>query len=251
MDVTPPASIVPKNSDGTDRTYAQERQNFANWYSFYRKRELTAKAAVAKVIDEMSGVQIGILTIHNRIQQSVLPVKVGQGGTLLDDSDTLLSLLYNLDSSGGTPLRRGLENIGRYFDADDGQTGGLGNSPYVASASGACQQAFTIVMTDGYYNGGDPVGTIGNTDGDNNTAFDGVPFGDTASDTLADIAMHYYERDLSSSLANQVPLGGSDTARHQHMVTYTVSFGVFGSIDPANYPNCPNSCPTPWPGTGN
>ncbi len=69
--------------------------------------------------------------------------------------------------------------------------------------------------------------------------------------TLADIAMHYYERDLSSSLDDLVPRGGSDTARHQHMVTYTVSFGVFGSIDPAGWPNCPNTCPDPWPGTGN
>jgi len=243
--------IVPKNSDGTARTYAQERQNFANWYSFYRKRELTAKAAVGKVIDDMDGVQIGILTIHDRIQQTVLPVKVGEGGTILDDSDTLLGLLYGLDSDGQTPLRRGLENIGRYFDADDGQTGGLGNSPYAASASGACQQAFTIVMTDGYYNGGDPSAAIGNADGDNNTDFDGVPFSDTVSNTLADIAIHYYERDLSSSLDDLVPRGGSDTARHQHMVTYTVSFGVFGSIDPASWPNCPNTCPDPWPGTGN
>jgi len=105
-------------------------------------------------------------------------------------------------------------------------------------------------MTDGYYNGGDPLGTIGNADGDNNTAFDGGCFADTNSNTLADIAMHYYERDLSSSLNDLVPVGGNDTARHQHMVTYTISFGVFGTIDPADWPNCPNTCPNPWPGTG-
>ena len=245
-----PPEIVPKNEDLTDRTYAQERQNFVNWYSFYRKREYTAKSAVGRVIDDMSGVNIGIKCINNDVVQTVLPVKVDQGGPLLDDSDTLLTLLYSINSSGGTPLRRGLEAVGRYFDADDGQTGGLGSTPYVSSASGECQQAFAIVMTDGYYNGGDPLGVIGDADGDNNTAFDGGCFADTNSNTLADVAMHYYERDLSTSLNDLVPVGGNDTARHQHMVTYTISFGVFGTIDPADWPNCPNTCPNPWPGTG-
>ncbi|MBW2252391.1 MAG: hypothetical protein JRF60_17665, partial [Deltaproteobacteria bacterium] len=246
LDPTPPASIVPKNEDGNNRTYAQERQNFANWYSFYRRRELTAKAAVGRVIDDMSGVNIGIHAINHDVVQGVLPVKADVGGTIIDDSDTLLSLLYTINSSGYTPLRRGLEAIGRYFDADDGQTGGIGNSPYSSSAGGACQQTFAIVMTDGYYNGGNPYGTIGtgdNADGDNDTIFDGGAFGDSNSNTLADIAMHYYERDLSSSLDDLVPIGGGDTARHQHMVTYTVSFGVSGSIVPSAWPDCPNNCP--------
>ena len=30
------------------RTYIEERQNFANWYQFYRRRELSATAAVAR-----------------------------------------------------------------------------------------------------------------------------------------------------------------------------------------------------------
>ncbi|MGP8323536.1 MAG: PilC/PilY family type IV pilus protein, partial [Methanosarcinaceae archaeon] len=249
LDPTPPDSIVPKDENGDDRTYAQERQNFANWYSFYRKREYTAKAAVGKVIDDMEGVQIGIKCINDDVVQTVLPVKVDQEGSLLDDSDTLLTLLYSINSGGGTILRRGLEAVGRYFDADDGETGGLGDTPYVSSAGGECQQAFAIVMTDGYYTGGDPLGTIDNADGDDNSDFDGGAYADTVSNTLADVAMYYYERDLSSSLDNLVPAGGGDTARHQHMVTYTISFGVFGTIDPADWPNCPNTCPDPWPDT--
>jgi Tfp pilus tip-associated adhesin PilY1 len=147
----------------------------------------------------------------------------------------LLSTLYNLVlQSRGTPLRRGLRSVGRYFDADDGLSGGIGNSPYVAAANGGeCQQAFAILMTDGYYNGGSP--DLGNRDGDNDTAWDGGIYGDGTDNTLADVAMHYYERDLSTSLNNIVPMNPQDQATHQHMVTYTVSFGLMGSLNPEDF----------------
>jgi len=232
------AGIRPQNQDGTWRTYAQERQNFANWYSFYRKRMLTAKAAVANVIYDMQGVNIGLLCMNGSQMQMVLPVKV-EGKT--DNTGNLLTKLYNVNSGSGTPLRRGLENVGKYFDATDSYTGGLGSSPYAPEEDGgACQQTFAIVMTDGYWNGGDP--SVGNADGDNNTLYDGGCFADAYSNTLADVAMKYYEKDLSS-LENLVPTSAHDSATHQHMVTYCVSFGVFGTIDPDAYPNCPSDCP--------
>jgi len=47
--------------------------------------------------------------------------------------------------------------------------------------------------------------------------------------------MHFYERDLSS-LADNVPTNpGVDLATHQHMVTYSIGFGLTGSIDPDNF----------------
>ncbi len=46
--------------------------------------------------------------------------------------------------------------------------------------------------------------------------------------------MKYYETDLKPGLADQVPaIPGVDTATHQHLVTYTVGFGVDGTLDPA------------------
>jgi type IV pilus assembly protein PilY1 len=43
--------------------------------------------------------------------------------------------------------------------------------------------------------------------------------------------MYYYDNDLSSTLDNVVPSKACDTANHQHMTTYTLSFGVSGTID--------------------
>ncbi|MCU0599762.1 MAG: PilC/PilY family type IV pilus protein, partial [Desulfobacterales bacterium] len=260
----------------TGRTYTQERQNFANWYSFYRRRELTAKNAISKVISDMQGVYIGLLSIHygdsyGGIRQPAVPVRVTIDDVLQDQSTSLLTTLFTMDSNGGTPLRVGLNNIGNYFRGAYGKPSPLPSTNFsdnsypffIADKGGACQQAFTIVMTDGYWNeefpdndSTDPLikNGVGNADGDHNTAFDGSPFGDTASNTLADVAMHYYEQDLkpyvsatNPGLNNDVPINAKDQADHQHLVTYTLAFGVEGSVDQDAYPDCPlGPCPT-WP----
>ena len=243
-----------------NRSYSDEIQNFANWYSFYRRRELTAKNAIANVIDTSDGLFIGLFFINNYNggkDQRVLPVKVNLDGTFYDDSATLLSILYNYQiSSYGTPLRLGLKKAGRFFKGEYlkpstfiSQVNSDSYPYFKADKGGTCQQAFTIIFTDGYWNGSDPA--IGNADGDGNTAYDGSPFGDSASNTLADVAMYYFERDLNTTLANDVPITNVDPANQQHMVTYTVAFGVTGSLDTALYGDCPVvACPGSWPSTG-
>jgi hypothetical protein len=211
--VTPPADVK------TGRTYVEERQNFANWYTYYRRRGFTATYATAELITHMQAVRIGLYGINIgkdwTITQPVLNVKNdGQ-----DFTESLLNLLYDFKWQGGTPLRRALEAGGRYFDKHDNKK------------LGECQQAFTIVITDGYYNGSAPQhSSINNNDGD-----DGEPYADSYSDTLADVAMYYYERDLNTGLADNVPENASDDASHQHMVTYSIGFGVIGTINPDDY----------------
>ncbi len=220
----PPAGVKSKVYDGTGnfiryRTDTEDLQNFANWFSYYRRRELTAKAAVAHVIKGLKGVQVGFYSINSGLRQSVLPI----GGSR-DETDTLLDALYSLNSSGGKPLRRALLAVGRYYHQDDGRSGDLGDSPYASEADGGgCQQSFCVIITDGYYDGPSP--GVGNQDGDQ-----GDPYADLYHHTLADVAMKYYKEDLSSGLPNRVPANACDTATHQHMVTYGVSFGVTGTL---------------------
>lgn len=230
---TPPVDVQSPFS------YAEARQNFANWYSFYRRRELAATAAVSNVISQMAGVQIGISSINDRINQPVMRIKVGG----VDDTNTLLTILYSLVlQANGTPLRTGLQDVGRYYHQNDSNTGGIGTCPYWSAADGGeCQQAFAILMTDGFWNGGDP--GVGNVDGTS-----GIPYQDGISNTLADVAMRYWQSDLSSGLANLITPSGVDSANWQHMVTYGVSFGVMGTLDPANYDLTASPPPTiPWP----
>jgi len=247
----------------TGRTYAQERQNFANWYSFYRKRELTAKNAIATVITDMQGVYIGLHTINRGLKSIAKPVSVTLDNATVDESSALLTSLFSIYSMNSTPLRNGLNNIGRYFQGLYGKPSPLPSTDFAdntypfftADKGGSCQQAFAIVMTDGYWNGSAP--DLGDNNADNADkkddsdqidGFDGFPFADDASNTLADVAMYYYEHDLNATLNNDVPINTKDQANHQHLVTYALSFGLIGSLDRNNFPDCPlGTCPSPWP----
>jgi hypothetical protein len=85
------AASVP-DSVKSARTPEEERQNFANWYSYYRRRELTATAAVAHAITNMQGVNVGFYSINQSLIQPVLSVKA-KGS---DYTATLLDSLYSL-----------------------------------------------------------------------------------------------------------------------------------------------------------
>jgi type IV pilus assembly protein PilY1 len=58
--------------------------------------------------------------------------------------------------------------------------------------------------------------------------------------------MYYYENDLDSSLDDRVPVSPEDDATHQHLVTYSVTFGVTGNLDPDDYDFESGIYPT-WP----
>jgi len=235
-------SARPKNSDGSFRSYAQERQNFANWYSFYRRRELTAIAAISRTIYDLDEVYVGFRSINGAIKQPALPINVDGESNL----STLLTKLYShVGSAWGTPLRRGFEYVGKYLNQEDSTTGDMGSGVTNIwrddNHGGNCQQAFAIVMTDGYYNGYSP--SVSNADGN-----DGSPYADSYYNTLADVAMYYYERDLVSGVTNNVPTNPYDDAYWQHMVTYGVSFGVQGSLDQSLYETTSGTTnPPPWP----
>ncbi len=232
-EVDPPADI--------QRDYADDRPNFANWFTYHRRREFVAKAAIARVLKDadLKDVRVGIVGINDKIIVPLKPVRAVIDGLFEDETDVLLESLYDYRSSGGTPLKQGLETVGKYYQANDGNLQGVkGDVPYPADG-GACQQAFTIVVTDGYYS--DQQHTFeGNTDGSSATPYGdwgggSQPYTDKYKDTLADTAMFFYARDLLPGLDNQVPTNKWDGADHQHMVTFAVAFGVSGTLNPEDY----------------
>src|SRR5690606_23821370 len=50
----------------TGRTYAEEIQNFANWFTYYRRRHQSLRGAVAESLEGLSGVRLGLVWINNR-----------------------------------------------------------------------------------------------------------------------------------------------------------------------------------------
>ena len=104
----------------TGRTYVEERQNFANWYSYYRRRMTGRHLCDRRTYCQHAGGAHRALRHQYRFKgwtlvQPVLNIK--NDGE--DYSETLLNLLYDFKFQGGTPLRRALEAGGRYFDKHD------------------------------------------------------------------------------------------------------------------------------------
>jgi type IV pilus assembly protein PilY1 len=233
------------------RTVAQEVQNFANWFTYFRSRTLAARGGIAEAFSDLNpGIRVGYGTINTgsstvdgvstrTVQSGVRPFS-GTG-----KQDFYDRLLLGNTPQLGTPLRRALDDAGVYFSRNDSRgpwsttPGELGGQDY------ACRQSFTILMTDGYWNG-DAAPTAaarGNVDGSSWPTITGPggasftyaptnPFADGRSDTLADVAMYYWVRDLRPDIPNLVPTSPRNPAFWQHMVTYGVGLGVFGLINP-------------------
>ena len=223
-----------------------QQTNYANWYSYYRKREYVAKRALSQIVED-SDTRMGLATLHNNNSVRTLIKDIDDITTPINttaqaNKAALLKNLSRINSSGGTPLRQSLKDAGEYFAGNSS----WGSSPILSAAlGGECQQNFTILMSDGYWNGNSP--SVGNTDTDGTGPFDGGDYADSYSNTLADVAMKYYETDLSS-LANKVPvISGVDENTAQHMVTYTVGFGVNGTLTDDKLPGEPNFNGWPQP----
>lgn len=208
------------------KTIAEVQQNIANWYQYFRRRSFVTKAAIAKVVTENPDYRYGLNFINNSsflydgANTSFVEVPVGNGSVV--ENAKLITGLNNLDWPAlGTPLRRGLERAGRYYDNVDSRTDPITQQ---------CQQNFSILFTDGFWNGSAPDSSISDADSDHNSI------------TVADVAKYYYDRDLSS-LANNVIGNIFDQATHQHMVTYTVAFGVTGLLTDTDNDGWPNNAP--------
>ncbi len=217
------------NGSGNLCTDEEELQNFANWFQYYRKREFTAKAAYTLMVNDASGINMGLVTLHNNNN-----VKLALSSMSNDNNrNNLLNSLYSINSSGGTPLQQASLEAYEYLACKSNDY--FSSCPQASEAEGGmCQQNFLVAMTDGYYNSNSNFALPGtqNEDRDNNTDYDGGPYADNYKNTLADIAMDFYEHDIATNLDNVLPvIPGIDEARHQHVNTFTVAFGVEGRLN--------------------
>lgn len=213
-------SYGPTDINPWGRTLSEEKQNIANWYSYARRRHYISKSAVALVVNSNPNFRFGYSQINDYGTRFVEVPDIA-----LDDysahNASLVDTMASWEWEGqGTPLRRGLEVVGRYYD--DYYSG------YTDPIVSECQQNYSVLFTDGYWGTGNPyTSEIEDEDGDGH------------ADTLADVAHYFYTKDLSP-MDDEVPTTPIDPATHQHMVTFTVAFGVEGDLvdtDDDGYPN--------------
>lgn len=232
--------IVSATSGQNAAIGADERQNFANWYSFYRTRNLMTVSAASRA---MSGTPVNTRVawqslntcssygtncqgwtnaggVSNRIRRWI-----GTPGDAADAThrNNFYYWLFRLPANNGTPLRTAAGRAGAYFTTSGN------NSPYgidpnqattVSGTEFSCRPNFHILMTDGIWNSDNNNGgycsgsSCGEVDGTGRTLPDGKVYSNTATETsiyrgsssnnVSDIAFHYWATDLRSDLTNNL-----------------------------------------------
>ncbi|MBE0621347.1 MAG: hypothetical protein IH605_12195 [Burkholderiales bacterium] len=238
---------------GTTCTYAEEMTNYANWWTYYHTRMQSMKTSVSRAFK----------TIDNRFRVGFNSISYtgSTDGTKFLHLDTFelahknswYTHLFATNPTSSTPLRGALSNAGKlYAKKISGQT--------VDPVQYSCQQNFTILSTDGYWNTNlesssyGPYnlqgGNVGNLDG-GTTARPMYEGPNSTSNTLADIAKYYYDTDLRTSAlgncsggispdfpggnpdvcTNNVFVSSADNNLKQHMTTFTMGLGADGTLN--------------------
>jgi len=239
-------------SDGTQvkRTPAQEMQNFANWFQYYRSHILMSWAGISIAFMQLPDsfrVDFGLISQMSQ-GLSHFPGNTGlKSAEDFSEADRAKFLAHMVNQSvppQGTPDRLALKNVGEWYATKPNSSAPWASSfdeqKAGADADPSCRANYTILMTDGQWSGGSP--DVGNVDGTDGPSIPGTagkpayqyqpsnPYQDNVSNTLADVAQQYWETDLQTGLANNVPTNTQDPGYWQHMVTFTVGLGVVPSL---------------------
>lgn len=227
-------------------TSTAEKQNFANWYSYYRTRLYMTKTSLGYAFFNVRGTPVSPALdpsdadhFHARIGFTTISDKNASDGSGFLHIDTFegshrdkwYATLYKASGNSNTPLRGSLSKVGRIY------AGKLGTDPIQYS----CQRNYVILSSDGYWNTGTETSTYTATKENGSTLVkdqDGIVNTDSATKlynpvpsvalpnpsydakasatndkkgSLADIAFYYYHTDLRSDWDDNVPPATSDT----------------------------------------
>jgi type IV pilus assembly protein PilY1 len=224
----------------TGRSEADEMVNFATWYSYHRSRMKVAKAGASEALSQVGdNLRIGLDTINRNTSGIPFDIPVANDNGLFKGGNkaSWYERLHAAEGDDSTPLHRALQRAGNYFS----QAGSGGPWGPESANQISCRQNFAILTTDGFWNSTTGFSSVGDTDGAAGTAITNSagksyaykverPYYDnfvetsakSRGDTLADVAMYYWKRDLRGDLENNVPDSFADPAFWQHMVTFGV-----------------------------
>lgn len=226
--------IKPGVSFPSGRSYADEMQNFANWFQYYRKRKLLLGAAMGNVLAGISNVRGGVTGFNSR-PASITMYDFDAVADASNDK-AVIGQFYSNPSSGGTPTRQTLDFVGRQFASNTG------------IIQYACQRNAAFIVTDGF---GEATTTTPPAY-DKSIWGNPSPLGAPYAGTLADLGLAYYTINPRPSLATgRVPVDPSDTSPgadrnpNLHVNTYAITLGARGTLWPGI--SDPFATPPAWP----
>ncbi len=249
---TPGKSSTRTDCAGATCTYKEELTNYANWWTYYHTRMQAMKTSVSRAFKSLDNrYRVGFTTISNTGVTNNASF-LGNNTFELTHKYNWFTILFAQGTPSWTPLRGAISKAGRYYAKRfAGQ---------VDPVQYSCQQNFTILSTDGYWNTDTETatygpynltgGSVGNLDG--GTTPRPLKEGTTAtSNTLADVSKYYYDTDLrDASLGNcaggtspdypsgnpnvcdnNVYTSSTDSKPEQHMTTFTMGLGADGLLN--------------------
>lgn len=153
---------------GTVCTYAEEMTNYANWWAYYRTRMQTMKSATsnafaamdsaADVAGNVSRFRVGYMSLNNNTSHDFLNLNEFKTA----QKNGWFTKLFAANPSNSTPLRHALSTAGRLYAGKLNGTS-LNGSTVTDPLQYSCQQNYTILSTDGYWNEAD--NTVNKLDG--------------------------------------------------------------------------------------
>lgn len=171
---------------------AATQQNVANWFSYYHTRILMAKSGLMNsfsTLDPTFRVGFGSInnnnsgglpsptaTYNSKVIAQVAPFGDGSAGT---QKSSFWSWLVGVNANSGTPLLASLDAVGQYYQSAQPWQGMASDPDYTTAAGNtqlACRQSYTILTTDGFWNGTTPsaITNRGDVDGTAGTAITGT-----------------------------------------------------------------------------
>ncbi len=239
-------SLANTGPNGTD-----ERQNFANWYSYYRTRMLSVQAAISTTFADLDpDVRVAWKDLHFTDDYTLANNNYVNAFTG-EHKTGFYSWLHNIALNSGTPLISALDKAGEYMSSTNSINPfatNPGATNHDAANDISCRSSFHAMFSDGAWY--EPALPEEDKDNSSHTLPDGInyspinPYSSSARN-LADRAFYYWATDLRPDLENNVKTFMPDTsgsavdqywnshndpANWQHMVNYTITLGVGGNL---------------------
>lgn len=130
-----------------------ETTNFANWYTYYRIRINMMKSATGRSFNSLnSNYNVGFATINNNVGNDFLNLGAfGSASPVSTQRTNFYNMVYGTKAGNSTPLPQALSNVGLYY-AYKLSGNELNTITAIDPVQYACQQNFTILSTDGFWN---------------------------------------------------------------------------------------------------
>jgi type IV pilus assembly protein PilY1 len=203
------------------RSYADELNNFANWFQYYRKRKLMLAGSMGRVLDQISGLRLGVVPFNEN--PTVTMYDADSTDNSANRRRAAGHFYLNSMSANGTPTHQNIKNIANQYETNTGVV------------QYACQRNSMFIVTDGFSN----TTSIAVPAYDATLYGNTTPYATTAAGSLADLALAYYTNRLRSATlaAGKVPVSTSTEANADknpdlHINTYAITLGVRGSLWP-------------------